>query len=69
MLSQREQSAIDLSLHCAPQVSAHAGAAVWHLRHLEYIHDHIRIEGLAFNGVLTPEPGGHPRPRTGPGPG
>ena len=53
---------IDLSLHCAPQVSAHAGTAVWHLRHLEYFHDHVRIEGMAFDGVLGPEPGGLLRP-------
>jgi L-alanine-DL-glutamate epimerase-like enolase superfamily enzyme len=52
----------DLSLHCAPQVSAHAGTAVWHLRHLEYFHDHVRIEHMAFDGVLEPGPDGalHP---------
>ncbi len=61
---------LDLSLHCAPQISAHVGAAVWHLRHLEYFHDHVRIEGMAFDGVLTPEPGGVLRPdRTAPGHG
>jgi L-alanine-DL-glutamate epimerase-like enolase superfamily enzyme len=53
---------MDLSLHCAPQVSAHAGTAVWHLRHLEYFHDHVRIEGLAFDGVLEPDPEGALRP-------
>ena len=53
---------LDLSLHCAPQVSAHVGTALWHLRHLEYFHDHVRIEGLAFDGVLSPEPGGVLRP-------
>jgi L-alanine-DL-glutamate epimerase-like enolase superfamily enzyme len=53
---------IELSLHCAPQVSAHVGAAVWHLRHLEYFHDHVRIERLAFDGVLEPESGGVLRP-------
>ncbi|AEA28140.1 Mandelate racemase/muconate lactonizing protein [Pseudonocardia dioxanivorans CB1190] len=53
---------LDLSLHCAPQVSAHAGTAVWHLRHLEYFHDHERIERIAFDGVLEPEPGGSLRP-------
>lgn len=52
---------LELSLHCAPQVSAHAGAAVWHLRHLEYFHDHVRIERLAFDGVLAPG-GGTLRP-------
>jgi L-alanine-DL-glutamate epimerase-like enolase superfamily enzyme len=49
---------IDLSAHTAPQVSAHACAAVWHLRHLEYFHDHVRVEHLLFEGALRPEPGG-----------
>jgi L-alanine-DL-glutamate epimerase-like enolase superfamily enzyme len=53
---------IDLSLHCAPQVSAHAGTALWHLRHLEYFHDHVRIEALAFDGVLQPTRDGLLRP-------
>jgi L-alanine-DL-glutamate epimerase-like enolase superfamily enzyme len=56
---------LDLSLHCAPQVSAHAGTAIWHLRHLEYFHDHVRIEGMAFDGVLDPEPDGVLRPDRG----
>lgn len=53
---------MDLSLHCAPQISAHVGTALWHLRHLEYFHDHVRIERMAFDGVLNPEPGGVLRP-------
>jgi L-alanine-DL-glutamate epimerase-like enolase superfamily enzyme len=53
---------IELSLHCAPQVSAQVGTAVWHLRHLEYFHDHVRIERIAFDGVLEPQPGGVLRP-------
>ncbi|MBP2370151.1 enolase C-terminal domain-like protein [Pseudonocardia parietis] len=56
---------IDLSLHCAPQVSAHVGTAVWHLRHLEYFHDHVRVERIAFDGVLEPRPGGTLRPDRG----
>lgn len=56
---------LDLSLHCAPQAAAHVGAAVWHLRHLEYFHDHVRIEAMAFDGVLTPQPGGVLRPDRG----
>jgi L-alanine-DL-glutamate epimerase-like enolase superfamily enzyme len=59
---------IELSLHCAPQVSAQVGTAVWHLRHLEYFHDHVRIERIAFDGVLEPQPGGVLRPdRSRPG--
>jgi len=53
---------IDLSAHCAPQISAHACTGVWHLRHLEYFHDHNRIEHLVFDGCLEPEPGGLLRP-------
>jgi L-alanine-DL-glutamate epimerase-like enolase superfamily enzyme len=48
----------DLSAHCAPQVSAHVCTAVPRLRHLEYFHDHVRIEHLLFDGVLEPTPGG-----------
>ena len=59
---------MDLSAHCAPQLSAHACTAVWHLRHLEYFHDHNRIEHLAFDGCLEPQAGGVLRPdRTRPG--
>jgi L-alanine-DL-glutamate epimerase-like enolase superfamily enzyme len=58
---------LDLSGHCAPAVSAHAFAAVPNLRHLEYFHDHVRIEGLLFDGVPEPD-GGELRPdRSRPG--
>ncbi len=53
---------IDISAHCAPQLSVHACAAAWHARHLEYFHDHVRIESMLFDGVLEPEPGGVLRP-------
>ena len=59
---------IDLSAHCAPQISAQTSTAAWHLRHLEYFHDHDRIEHLAFDGCLEPEAGGVLRPdRSRPG--
>lgn len=48
---------LDLSSHCAPQVSAHACTGLWHLRHLEYFADHIRLESMLFDGVLTPVDG------------
>jgi len=56
---------VDVSAHCAPQQSAHACAAVRRLRHLEYFHDHTRIEAMAFDGVLDVEPGGLLRPDRG----
>ncbi|WP_432133746.1 MULTISPECIES: enolase C-terminal domain-like protein [unclassified Streptomyces] len=48
---------LDLSAHCAPAVSAHAFCAVRRLRHLEYFHDHVRVEHLLFDGTLTPADG------------
>lgn len=57
----------DVSAHCAPQLSAHVCSAAWHLRHLEYFHDHVRIEHMLFDGCLLPE-GGVLRPdRSRPG--
>jgi L-alanine-DL-glutamate epimerase-like enolase superfamily enzyme len=48
---------VDVSGHCAPQLSAHALCGVDRLRHLEYFHDHVRIESLLFDGVLAPQDG------------
>jgi len=48
---------VDLSAHCAPAVSAHAFCAVERLRHLEYFHDHVRIEAMFFEGTLSPAGG------------
>ncbi|HVW79365.1 MAG TPA: enolase C-terminal domain-like protein [Mycobacteriales bacterium] len=53
---------LDLSAHCAPNLSAHVCTAVRRLRHLEYFHDHVRIEHLLFDGVLEPQAGGVLRP-------
>jgi L-alanine-DL-glutamate epimerase-like enolase superfamily enzyme len=49
---------VDLSAHCAPLVSAHACTAIWHFRHLEYFHDHVRIESMLFDGAPSPGDGG-----------
>jgi L-alanine-DL-glutamate epimerase-like enolase superfamily enzyme len=48
---------IDLSAHCAPAASAHAFCAVERLRHLEYFHDHVRVESIVFDGTLSPDHG------------
>jgi L-alanine-DL-glutamate epimerase-like enolase superfamily enzyme len=48
---------LDLSAHCAPQLSAHAFCAVPNARHLEYFHDHVRVESLLFDGALEPDGG------------
>jgi L-alanine-DL-glutamate epimerase-like enolase superfamily enzyme len=52
-----DASGVDLSAHTAPTVSAHACAGVWHLRHLEYFHDHVRLERMVFDGALRAEAG------------
>jgi L-alanine-DL-glutamate epimerase-like enolase superfamily enzyme len=48
---------LPLSAHCAPQLHAHACCAIGRLAHLEYFHDHARIEGLLFDGALEPRDG------------
>ncbi len=53
-----DAAGIDLSAHCAPQLSAYALATCWHARHVEWFHDHVRIERMLFDGVLEPQPGG-----------
>lgn len=52
-----EQYGLQISAHCAPQVSAHVCCAVPQFRHIEYFHDHIRVEHELFDGVLSPEAG------------
>jgi L-alanine-DL-glutamate epimerase-like enolase superfamily enzyme len=54
---------LDVSGHCAPNLHAHVAAAVPNLRHLEYFHDHVRIESMLFDGALVPTAGAlHPDP-------
>jgi L-alanine-DL-glutamate epimerase-like enolase superfamily enzyme len=48
---------LDVSAHCAPQVSAHVFCGLPTRRHLEYFHDHVRIERLLFDGTLEPVDG------------
>ncbi len=47
----------DLSGHCAPSLHLHAACAVPRLRHLEYFHDHVRIEQMLFDGAATAHDG------------
>lgn len=52
---------LQVSGHCAPNLHAHVAAAVPNLRHLEYFHDHARIESMLFDGALDPRGGSlHP---------
>jgi len=60
---------LEISGHCAPQISAHALCAVADLRHLEYFHDHVRVERMLFDGTLEPEDGRLRPDRSRPGHG
>ncbi len=55
---------LEISGHCGPHLHAHAAAATPNLRHLEWFHDHVRIESLFFDGTLDPA-GGVIRPDPG----
>ena len=44
---------LEISGHCAPHLHVHAAAAVPNLRHLEWFHDHIRIEGMSSTALST----------------
>jgi L-alanine-DL-glutamate epimerase-like enolase superfamily enzyme len=59
---------LEISAHCAPHVHAAAAASVPNFRHLEWFHDHVRIEDMFFDGALDPT-GGTVRPLTGLGHG
>jgi L-alanine-DL-glutamate epimerase-like enolase superfamily enzyme len=48
---------LQVSGHCAPNLHARVGAAVPNLRHVEYFHDHQRIEQMLFDGALDPDGG------------
>jgi L-alanine-DL-glutamate epimerase-like enolase superfamily enzyme len=48
---------LPFSAHCAPAVSAHACCAMETLEHLEYFHDHVRLEAMLFDGTLDPRQG------------
>jgi len=60
---------LQISGHCAPNLHAHIGVCAPNLRHLEYFHDHSRIEGMLFEGALPPRGGAMAPDRDRPGHG
>lgn len=55
--------AIPFSAHTAPSIHAHLGCAAPQIEHVEYFHDHVRIEQMFFDGApqtaggcLRPDP-------------
>ncbi|MEU6673136.1 enolase C-terminal domain-like protein [Streptomyces sp. NPDC046853] len=59
---------IEVSARCAPHAHAAVAACVPNLRHIEWFHDHVRIESMFFDGALDPT-GGTVRPEGGVGHG
>jgi len=52
-----EARSLPFSAHTAPSVHAHPACALPALRHVEYFHDHARIERMFFDGALEPAHG------------
>ncbi len=48
---------VPLSTHTAPALHVHLGCAVPEVRHIEYFHDHARVEQMLFDGVTVPTDG------------
>jgi L-alanine-DL-glutamate epimerase-like enolase superfamily enzyme len=52
-----EAFGLPLSAHTAPALHVHPGCALGRVRHLEYFHDHARIEQMLFDGARDPVDG------------
>jgi L-alanine-DL-glutamate epimerase-like enolase superfamily enzyme len=52
-----EAFAIPLSSHCAPSLHLPLCCAAQQALHLEYFHDHVRIEHMLFDGAAVPVDG------------
>jgi L-alanine-DL-glutamate epimerase-like enolase superfamily enzyme len=48
---------LDISAHCAPHLHAPVAISMPNLRHVEYFHDHARLDPLLFDGVEAPRRG------------
>ena len=49
-----EARSLQLSSHCGPALHLHACCTLPNFRHMEYFHDHVRIEQMLFDGVQRP---------------
>jgi hypothetical protein len=52
-----EAQPLPLSAHCGPSLHVHPCCALNPVRHIEYFHDHQRIEHMLFDGALAPKNG------------
>jgi L-alanine-DL-glutamate epimerase-like enolase superfamily enzyme len=53
---------LPMSAHCGPTIHMHLACAARALRHVEYFHDHVRIESMLFDGFQPAQSDGcmHP---------
>lgn len=49
-----EARSLQLSSHCGPALHLHACCTLPNFRHMEYFHDHVRIEQMLFEGIQRP---------------
>jgi L-alanine-DL-glutamate epimerase-like enolase superfamily enzyme len=49
-----EARSLPLSAHCGPSMHVHPCCAARPVCHIEYFHDHVRIEHMLFDGALIP---------------
>jgi L-alanine-DL-glutamate epimerase-like enolase superfamily enzyme len=52
-----EAQQLDLSAHCAPSLHCSLACAAPRFRHIEWFHDHARIERMLFDGAPQPRQG------------
>lgn len=64
-----DAAGLEVSAHCAPHQHLPVAAATPNLRHLEWFHDHVRIESMLFDGAAPATGGVVPVPLDGPGNG
>ncbi|MFU8871788.1 enolase C-terminal domain-like protein [Micromonospora sp. SL4-19] len=60
---------LEVSAHCVPHQHLPVAAAVPNLRHLEWFHDHVRIESMLFDGAVPATGGAAAVPLDRPGNG
>jgi L-alanine-DL-glutamate epimerase-like enolase superfamily enzyme len=57
VVSLAQANHIEISAHCAPSMHRHVASAALGLRHIEWFHDHVRIEQMLFDGAPVVESG------------
>ncbi|MFD0786998.1 enolase C-terminal domain-like protein, partial [Micromonospora azadirachtae] len=57
-----EAAGLEVSAHCAPHQHLPVAAATPNLRHIEWFHDHVRIEATLFDGTVPATGGSAPVP-------